>query len=342
MGAFLLVFAVVSLVFGMDRGSNVAWSAPISYAPIAASVVLFAMFLYVETRVAAEPFAPGRIIFKGSMFAGYICMFASKFPSVVTDTCKESGYCVVLLSTVSLYTFSFSCLLFAQVLTNTGSGSFLSIIYFTPLFYQAVDGNTATASALKIIPAVVASVCGSLFGGFMIKRTGRLYWITIAGYVMLPLGALSIFLFSGTVSNSVLMISVGLVISAFGSGIGITTVLIALISDAAPEDQAVTTACTYLFRQLGAVIGISLSASFIQQQLRKSLKEALGSGKDAAKIEKRVRRSLKYLRKLPLEKQQIIRAAYGNALRHGFALMIAIAVGATIACIFLKEKRLSR
>lgn len=78
MGAALLVVAIVCLIFGMDRGSNVAWRKPISYGPLAMSVVLLFFFVYVETRVASEPFAPGHIIFKRSMFAGYMCMFFSK------------------------------------------------------------------------------------------------------------------------------------------------------------------------------------------------------------------------------------------------------------------------
>lgn len=223
-----------------------------------------------------------------------------------------------------------------------GFGSWISVLYYTPLFYQAVDGDSATQSAVKLLPAVISSVSGSLFGGFVIKWTGRLYWVTVIGYVMLPTGALLIFLFSGLVTNSILMISVGLVFGGFGSGIGVTTVLIALISNAAPEDQAVTTACTYLFRQLGAVIGIALSASVIQQQLRQSLAKNLGSGKDAAKVEKGVRESLDYLKKLSPQMRQIVRVAYGEAMRHGFALMIGVAVGATVASIFIKEKRLSR
>jgi MFS family permease len=77
LGAFVLVSAVFCLIFGLDRGSNESWSLPISYGPLIASVFLFAIFVLVEKNVAAEPFAPGHIIFERSLFSCYLCNFFS-------------------------------------------------------------------------------------------------------------------------------------------------------------------------------------------------------------------------------------------------------------------------
>ncbi len=129
---------------------------------------------------------------------------------------------------------------------------------------------------------------------------------------------------------------------ALGNGIGVTSSLIAVISNAGPEDQAIATACTYLFRQLGSVIAISTSASVIQQRLRHTLKEELGSGKDAAKIEKGVRQSLDFIKSLPHDTQVLVRSAYGDATRHGFALILGITIGAAVESFFIRENRSSR
>ena len=299
LGAIVLVVAVSTVIFGMDRGSNISWKIPVSYVPLILAVIFFTAFVFVEMRLASEPFAPGHIIFKRAMFSPYMCNY-----------------------------FAF--------------GSWLSMLYYAPLFYQAVDGLSATGAAVRLLPAVIASVSGSLFGGYMIKRTGKLYWLTVVGYSLIPIGVLIILLCSGIVVRSTWAISLGLTIGGFGSGIGVTTSLIALISNAAPEDQAIATACSYLFRSLGTVMGIAISATFIQQQLRQSLKGALRNGKDAAKLEKGVRQSLDFLRSLPPDVQALVRDAYGEAVRHGFAFMLAIAVGATISSLFIQEKRLSK
>jgi len=299
LGAIVLVGAVFSLIFGMDRGSNVSWRIPITYGPLAASVVLFSFFIFVEMNVAGEPFAPGHIIFERSMFACYLCNF-----------------------------FSF--------------GAWLAVLYYLPLFYQAVDGYGATGAAVRLIPSICAGVSGSLFGGFAMKVTGRYYWLTVSAYTLLVMGMIPILLFSGLVANNNYLIIIGTMMCAFGNGIGVTTSLIALISNANAADQAVATACSYLFRSLGSVIGVSLSATVVQQDLRRSLAQKLGSGKDAARIEDGVRRSLDYLKKLDPSVQRVVREAYGDAVRHGFALMAVVSLGAMISSFFIREKRLSR
>ncbi|KAK5026080.1 hypothetical protein LTS07_007605 [Exophiala sideris] len=274
LGAAVLIAAVFGLIFGMDRGANVSWMLPISYVPLIASVLFFGLFIYVEARVAAEPFAPGHIIFERTMFAAYLC---------------------------NLF----------------GSGGYLSAIYYLPLFYQAIDGLTATGAAVRMIPAVLAAVSGSLFSGIRMRKTGRYYWLNVWGYALLVLGMVFVLLFSGLVLNNTYAITIGIILCAFGSGIGVTTSLIALIANAAPEDQAIATACSYLFRSLGSVIGISLSATVIQQRLRDALSSRLGNGSDAQEIEEGVRRSLDYLKKLEPGVRKLVRQAYGDAVTHG-------------------------
>lgn len=299
LGALVLVFAVFGMLLGLDRGSNVSWSIPLSYGSLMASVLLFALFILVEMKYAAEPFAPGHIIFHRSLFAGYLCNF-----------------------------FSF--------------GGWLAGIYYVPLFFQAADGHGAAASGVRLLPAILAAVTGSLLGGLVMKKTGKLYWLTVNGYTMLVVGMVIILLFAGTIVNSTWGLSIGTVLCGFGNGVGVTTTLIALISNAAPEDQAVTTACSYLFRSLGSVIGISLSSTVVQQSLRSYLIRGLGSGEEADRIVQRVRRSLDYIRTLDPEVRDMVRRCYGHAVRDAFALMIGIVFFALVSSFFIREKRLSR
>lgn len=129
LGAFVLVLAVFTLLLGLDRGGNVAWSTPITVASLCTSVPLFILFAVIEQKYAAEPFAPGRIIFERSLFAAYLCNF-----------------------------FSF--------------GGWLACLFYLPLFFQAVDGFSATQAGVRLLPAICAGVCGSLFAGILMQRTG--------------------------------------------------------------------------------------------------------------------------------------------------------------------------
>ncbi|KAL8717365.1 MAG: hypothetical protein Q9225_005384 [Loekoesia sp. 1 TL-2023] len=299
LGAFALVSAVFTLLLGLDRGSNVSWSIPITIASLSISVPLFALFALVEHRLAAEPFAPARIIWDRSLVACYFCNF-----------------------------FSF--------------GGYLSLLFYLPLFFQAVDGFTATQASVRLLPAILAGVSGSLFGGLLMQKTGKYYWLTITAYTMLFGGVLVVLLCSDFVVNNTYGIAVGLVLSGFGNGIGVTSSLIGLISNAAQADQAVATACSYLFRTLGSVVGLALSATVVQQSLRNQLQDQLNSGKDAEKLAQRVRQSLDYIKTLPPDARRIVQECYSDATRDGFSLMLGIVFFSMLSAWFIREKRLGK
>lgn len=184
-GAFALVGAVVGLLLGLDRGSNVSWTMPLTIASLSTSLTMFVLFVVIEIYFAAEPFAPGHIIFNRTFFASYSCNF-----------------------------FSF--------------GGWLAGLFFIPLYFQAVDGVSATISGLRLLPSIIAGVSGSLFAGFVMKWTGKYYWLTVIAYGLLTVGLTTIYLFTGAITQSLIPMILGMVLGGFGNGIGVTTTLIAL------------------------------------------------------------------------------------------------------------------
>ena len=67
--------------------------------------------------------------------------------------------------------------LFACYLCNFFSfGGWLGALFYIPLFYQAVDGFTATQAGVRLLPGILAGVLGSLFGGIFMQKTGKYYW----------------------------------------------------------------------------------------------------------------------------------------------------------------------
>ncbi|THX85465.1 MFS general substrate transporter [Aureobasidium pullulans] len=299
LGAAILICAVFTLLLALDRGSNVSWKANITIISISLSIPLFILFVYVEMKVASEPFAPGHIIFNRSLFACYLCNF-----------------------------FSFS--------------GWLAALFYIPLYFQAVDGLTATQAGVRLIPGIIAGVSGSLFGGFYMQRTGKFYWLTVIAYSCLVVGMTFVFLFSGFVVKSTIGIIIGMCVCGWSNGIGVTSTLIGLIANASREDQAVATACSYLFRSLGSVFGVSISATLANQSLRDNLASALSNGNAAAEIAERVRESLAYINTLEPGVRALVRECYAQSTRAAFGLEIGLVAGAAVSAWFIREKALSK
>lgn len=301
LGAAILITAIFTLLLALDRGSNTSWRATSTLLSLSLSLPLFLLFIYVETRLATEPFAPGHIIFSSSMLACYLCNF-----------------------------FSFA--------------GYMALLFYIPLYFQAVDNLTATAAGIRLIPAILSSVTGSLAGGYYMKRTGKYYWLTVTSYTFLVLGTVVIVLASGPLTSSTPLILTGLCIAGFTNGIGVTSTLIGLIANATPADQAIATACSYLFRSLGSTFGVSMSATVANQSLRQLLSSELPklglSRQEAGVIAERVRMSLGYVRTLEPAVREVVVGCYRRSTNGAFVLQAGLVAGAAVAAWFVSERAL--
>ncbi|KAH7162580.1 major facilitator superfamily domain-containing protein [Dactylonectria estremocensis] len=297
LGAFTLVIAVIALLVGLDSGSNLGWTHVITLVTLSSAPALFALFVFVEVAIAANPFAPGHIIFDRSLFACYLANFF-------------------------------------------GVAGQMAVIFFMPLFFQAVNGHSATQSGALLVPGMIAGVLASLFSGWRIKRTGKFYWVIVSGYGVLLLSvlpsALSV-LFRFTPGEVF-----GLVLTSLGAGCGITATLIGLLANAAVEDTAVVVACSYLFRSLGSSVGISTGSAVLQQVLRSQLAARLPSGDEARDIEDKVRQSLDYIKELPPHIADQVRSSYQVATLGAFALILAYLITSFLVTFWVKERTLKR
>ena len=210
-------------------------------------------------------------------------------------------------------------------------GGWLAAIFYVPLYWQAVDDISATGAGLRLIPSIICGTSGSLFGGIYMKRTGRYYWLTVISYSCLVLGMVLVTLTSGVLTDNNVLIIVGMCINGFSNGIGVTSTLIGLIANASHQDQAIATACSYLFRSLGSVFGVSISATVNNQALRKNLAKELPKlglpPKEAIEIADRVRQSLAYLRQLKPDVRAVVADCYAKSTTAAFVLEIGLVAG---------------
>lgn len=220
--------------------------------------------------------------------------------------------------------------------------SYMAMIFYVPLFFQAVSGYTSTESGLLLIPGIIGSVTGSVGGGIIMQKTGKYYWLTMWGYIMMVTGITTIFLCSGVLVTNTLGTLIAFSIAGFGAGIAVTTTLIALVACADPSDMAIVTACSYLFRSLGSAVGVSLSAALVQQRLRDQLAKMLGDGDETERIVQGVRESLEYLEKLTPEVREVVRQCYQKAVSSSFGLAAIVVMASVLSSIFVVERKLSR
>ncbi|MGD0115201.1 MAG: MDR family MFS transporter [Dehalococcoidia bacterium] len=138
-------------------------------------------------------------------------------------------------------------------------------VAFLPLYFQVVDGVSATMSGLRLAPLMLGVVATSVLAGQVISRTGKYRFFPIVGTAITTLG---LFLLSrlstgsGFLEESVYM-------GVLGVGLGmIMQVIVLAVQNAVPyRDLGAATAGANLFRSLGAAFGVAICGSILNNRL---------------------------------------------------------------------------
>ena len=106
--------------------------------------------------------------------------------------------------------------------------AWFALVFYIPLFYQAVDDVTSSQAGVRLLPAVLLGVSGVLIGGFILRRTGRYYWLMVTSSFGASLAMIVVVLGTVYITYDTAIISVGLVLNSGLYGVVVCGSLIAL------------------------------------------------------------------------------------------------------------------
>ncbi|OBZ77059.1 Multidrug resistance protein fnx1 [Grifola frondosa] len=218
-----------------------------------------------------------------------------------------------------------------------GSVAAFSMLYNVPLYFSAVKLNSSTDAGLHLLPHSVAISTGSVFAGWMMRKTGKLYTLTLCSSVLTVVATALVALWNDDTRAYHLWVDI--VPQGFGMASVITTTLIAMIANVGREDLAVATGITYLFRTTGQVIGVSLSGALLQAILTTKLRERI-SGPDAFQIIEDIRHSTSIIPTLSPHLRKAAVDSYADALRVVFICQAAMNFLCLLCCLAIQESPL--
>ncbi|KAI5120520.1 hypothetical protein M0805_000105 [Coniferiporia weirii] len=227
--------------------------------------------------------------------------------------------------------------LFVSLSNFFGSMAAFSVLYNVPLYFSAVRMTSSKDAGLHLLPHSIAISTGSVFAGWVMRRTGKLYFLTIASAAAATTATISICFWNDNTSAWHLWFDI--VPQGFGMASLITTTLIAMIASVTKEDLAVATGITYLFRTTGQVIGVSLSGAVLQTVLLNSLRERI-TGPGAGEIIEAIRHSTSVIPTLEPQLQKAAVDSYARALNVVFICQAAINFLALLSALPIRENPL--
>ncbi|KAL2870322.1 major facilitator superfamily domain-containing protein [Aspergillus lucknowensis] len=211
------------------------------------------------------------------------------------------------------------------------------LLFYMPILFQ-VQGLSATAAGVRLIPQAVGASLGSLGAGVLMRSSGR---YKVYNYITMLLLVVSSALICTLDLNSptpLPLLYFLLVGTAYGGMLTIT--LVALISAVDHEHHAVITSASYAFRSTGSSIGITIASAVFQNILKNGLWSRFGDRKNAHEVISRLRDSLGEIRKAPADWIPGILDAYMDSLRATFITLLGLAVLGALVSVGMREHKL--
>lgn len=162
----------------------------------------------------------------------------------------------------------------AFLFTFTSQSSMLVVLYYIPLFFQAIKDFSTLDSALATIPFLLALVVGSIIAGGLVQRIGIPAPFMIASAIISSVGAGCVSTWPVDVHRSMW---IGYqVLFGIGVGIGMQQPSVTAQIVLPREDQAIGVALMSFGQNLGGAVFVSVAENVFTDKLVKSLQAVPG------------------------------------------------------------------
>jgi MFS family permease len=156
-----------------------------------------------------------------------------------------------------LFTHSISFIIFLLTFLH-GIATFWAL-FFLPVYFQGVLGETPYRSGIMLLPTILALLPAAMVGGLVLSKFGRYKPLIIISFALMIVG---FGLFSILDENSSIGAWVGFqVVESVGAGICIATFLPALLAPLSDRDTALATATWAFMRSFGITWGVAIAGA---------------------------------------------------------------------------------
>jgi hypothetical protein len=210
-----------------------------------------------------------------------------------------------------------------------------SLLYYLPLYYEAVKGYTPIIAGVAVLPETSFVAPMSVVVGITCAATGRYRWAIWTGWVLTTLGAgLLILLEPKTTIAGWVFLNVTV---SIGTGMLFPAMALAIQAAGRPQDAGHSVAFYSFIRVFGQSLGVAVGGVVFQNQIRQKLLAypllapmASTYSKDATALV-----SIIKAMQAGTEKTQLIQA-YADSLKTIWIVMCALSVSALLASLLTK------
>ncbi len=149
--------------------------------------------------------------------------------------------------------------------TFFASFGFFAAVIFLPLYFQVVDGKSATESGYLMFPLLIGVIFGSVTSGQIISRTGKYKVLILGSLALLALG--SYLLTNLRAETDYATMAAWMLVAGLGIGPTLAAFTIVIQNAVPMRELGVATSSLTFFRQIGGSVGLAVAGSLFANRL---------------------------------------------------------------------------
>ncbi|KAI5918480.1 multidrug resistance protein fnx1 [Camillea tinctor] len=138
------------------------------------------------------------------------------------------------------------------------------VLFFLPVYFQAVLGSSASRAGVQILPSVLIAIPGAIFSVLLLAKFGKYKPLHLIGFAVCTIGLGLFTLFNPQTTTAEWVIFQA--ITAAGSGFVLNTLLPSIQAQFEEKDQAATTAAWSFMRAFGSIWGVAIPAAIFNNR----------------------------------------------------------------------------
>ena len=210
-------------------------------------------------------------------------------------------------------------------------GAFFILIYYLPIWFQAIEGTTATESGIRSLPLILAQVIFSIVAGIAITKVGYFTPFMYASVVFMCIGAGLITTFKVDTSKGMW---IGYqIIFGTGTGLGFQQPVLVAQTTLKLEDISIGVSTLLFIQLLGGALFVSVANNIFNNKLIENIAASVPNV-DPAQVVKAGATSLRNA--VDPSDLPAILVAYNDALVKTFQITLVLACISVLGVVFIR------
>lgn len=216
-------------------------------------------------------------------------------------------------------------------------GAFFVLIFYLPLYFQSIQGVSATKSGISIIPLILSNVIASIVVGGLITVIGYYTPFIIVGSIALAVGA-------GLISTLDVDSSFSKwfgyqVLTGIGAGMSLQVSLLGVQTVLDIEDVPIGSACIIFFQTLGGALFVAVAQTVFQNGVVRAAKELVPDIDPQLVLSTGATELREVLTKIGKQDElpEVLKT-YMAGLKDAFRVSVGLASAAVLTSVFVEWK----